>query len=404
MTIRNRDIIIVGQQSWDTEIGSNCKNIALEFAKQNRVLYVSTPLDRITKFRNKKGQDNGATIRQRVIQKRTPQIEEVAPNLWVWYHDVLIESINWIKYEWAFDMVNKSNNAKLAKSISRGIEMLNFNNYILFNDGDMFRSFYLKELLSPTTTIYYCRDNYRATQYWKKHSTIWEPRIIAQSDVCMVNSAYLGDYCKRYNSNTYYVGQGCDFKLFTLDQQLPEDMMALKLQEKPIIGYVGALLSSRLDVNLLEQLTFQNPSLSFVFIGPEDDTFKNSSLHSLSNVHFINTKKPEELPAYISSFDVCLNPQIVNELTIGNYPRKIDEYLALGKPVVATQTKAMDMFQDYVFLANSLSSYQSLIQQALEPFSKSEVADRIAFAHSHSWESSVLKIYDAICKTETVVI
>ena len=51
--ITNRDIVIVGQQPWDVEIGSNCKNIAIEFSKHNRVLYVNSPLDRITKFKSK---------------------------------------------------------------------------------------------------------------------------------------------------------------------------------------------------------------------------------------------------------------------------------------------------------------------------------------------------------------
>ncbi|HEY0176320.1 MAG TPA: glycosyltransferase family 1 protein, partial [Pedobacter sp.] len=52
--ITGRDIIVIGQQPWDTEIGSNCKNIALEFSKHNRVLYVNSPLDRITLLRHKK--------------------------------------------------------------------------------------------------------------------------------------------------------------------------------------------------------------------------------------------------------------------------------------------------------------------------------------------------------------
>jgi len=51
--ITNRDIIIVGQQPWDLELGSNCKDIALEFSKHNRVLYVNAPLDRITAIRYK---------------------------------------------------------------------------------------------------------------------------------------------------------------------------------------------------------------------------------------------------------------------------------------------------------------------------------------------------------------
>ena len=53
--INNRDIIVVGLQPWDSEIGSNCKNIAIEFAKQNRVLYVNHPFDRITLLKKKQG-------------------------------------------------------------------------------------------------------------------------------------------------------------------------------------------------------------------------------------------------------------------------------------------------------------------------------------------------------------
>ena len=46
-----------------------------------------------------------------------------------------------------------------------------------------------------------------------------------------------------------------------------------------------------------------------------------------------------------------LNPQLLNEVTIGNYPRKIDEYLAMGKPTVATKTEGMSVFADYTYLA-----------------------------------------------------
>ncbi|MCH5685117.1 hypothetical protein LWM68_13195 [Niabella sp. W65] len=67
--IRNRDIIIVGQQSWDTEIGSNCKNIAIEFSKHNRVLYISTPLDRKTKYQ--RPNENATKKRLNVILKKS---------------------------------------------------------------------------------------------------------------------------------------------------------------------------------------------------------------------------------------------------------------------------------------------------------------------------------------------
>ena len=46
--VKGADIIIVSSQQWYTDIGSTCKNIAHEFAKNNRVLYINAPLDRKT--------------------------------------------------------------------------------------------------------------------------------------------------------------------------------------------------------------------------------------------------------------------------------------------------------------------------------------------------------------------
>jgi hypothetical protein len=150
------DIIITGQQAWDVEIGSNCKNIALEFSKQHRVLYVNSALDRITQFKN--GDDPKVIKRRDVIQKKRQGLEQVQENLWVLYPDELIESINWISSQAIFTFLNKRNNRIFAGSIARAAAKLGFRDYIHFNDNDMFRSFHLKDLLSPKLSIYYSRD------------------------------------------------------------------------------------------------------------------------------------------------------------------------------------------------------------------------------------------------------
>ena len=54
--IKGKDIIVMGIQAWDIEIGSNCKNIAVEFAKNNRVLYVNPPMDRVSQYRERQTQ------------------------------------------------------------------------------------------------------------------------------------------------------------------------------------------------------------------------------------------------------------------------------------------------------------------------------------------------------------
>ncbi|MFT3904320.1 MAG: glycosyltransferase [Niabella sp.] len=383
--LEGKDIIIVGQQSWDTEIGSNCKDIALELSKHNRVLYVNSALDRITKQRQ--GADPRIQKRIRVIRGEESGLVKITENLYNLYPDRLTESINWIPFTTVFDWFNKRNNKKFASSILKAVEILAFKDYLLFNDNDMFRSYYLKEYLNPVLSAYYSRDNMVGVDYWKRHGLKLEPKIISQSDLCVANSEYLSNYCKQYNDNSFYVGQGCDFTFFEKEHLTPpEDIKGIA---KPIIGYVGALLTSRLNLSLLEEMSKNNPEWSIVLVGPEDRDFQNSSLHCLQNVHFLGSKPANILPAYISSFDVCINPQVINPITIGNYPRKVDEYLALGKPTVVTNTEAMSSFRDYVYLANNNQDYEAGIRSLLHDDDEDLKAKRKAFALSHTWENSV---------------
>lgn len=390
--LQNRDIVIVGQQPWDVEIGSNCKNIAKEFSKHNRVLYVNSPLDRITMLRHR----NDAKIKKRidVINHKADSIVTINDNLWNYFPDRILESINWIKNEKIFETFNKLNNKRFASCIKKAIDTLGFKDILLFNDNDIFRCFYLKDFLKPSKSIYYSRDYLLSVDYWKYHGKKLEPLLIAKSDVCVANSTYLAEYCRKYNANSFYVGQGCELEIFTgFKGNEPKDISNIS---KPLLGYVGALQSIRLDINLLIDVAKKNPKWNIVLVGPEDEEFKTSKLHDFSNVHFTGSKQPEQLPAYINAFDVCLNPQLVNEVTIGNYPRKIDEYLAMGKPVVATETDAMSIFENYVYLGKSSEDYVYLIEKALEENSEHLQEQRKLFASTHSWENSMKEIYKAL--------
>ena len=102
------------------------------------------------------------------------------------------------------------------------------------------------------------------------------------------------------------------------------------------------------------------------------------------------------VPTYMSALQVCLNPQLLNELTIGNYPRKVDEYLALGKPVIATKTDTMELFREHSYLCSSVADYQDAIEKTLQEDSEEKASQRIAFAHSHSWKNNVNEIFKRI--------
>lgn len=393
--IKNRDFIIVGLQALDSRIGSNCINIAHEIARHNRVLYVNYPLDRMTKIREKG--DPLIQKRLRINKGEETDLVQVSENMWNLYPKTTLESISQLPVDMLFDFVNKINNERFANEIKTAIERLNFSNYFIFNDSDMFRSFYLKELLEPELYVYYTRDNLIAVDFWKKQGIRIEAALMKKADLVVANSTYLAEHAQQFNPHSYYVGQGCDVSLFDkkLIDTVPDDIAGIK---NPIIGYIGALFSLRLDIEVLVYLAEQRPDWSIVLVGPEDEAFKASKLHHISNVHFLGSKPMEALPSYLNHFDVALNPQKLNEVTIGNYPRKIDEYLAMGKPTVATLTKAMDVFKDYTYLAETKEDYLNLVERALQENSLEKEQARSVFARSHTWENNVSEIYNSMLK------
>ncbi len=389
--ITNRDFIIVGLQALDSRIGSNCINIAHEIARHNRVLYVNYPLDRLTRLREKN--DPLIQKRLRILKGKEPDLVQISQNMWNLNPRTMLESISQIPFNGLFDFFNRINNKRFAREIKKAINKLGFSNYFIFNDSDMFRSFYLKELLNPELYVYYTRDNLIAVDFWKKQGIRIESQLMANADLVVGNSTYLADHARQFNPHSYYVGQGCDVSLFDtkLIKTIPNDIAAIK---RPIIGYIGALFSLRLDIDVLVYLAKQRPDWSIVLVGPEDEAFKTSELHQIENVYFLGSKKMEELPDYLYPFDVALNPQKLNEVTIGNYPRKIDEYLAMGKPTVATRTKAMEVFAQHTYLADTKEDYLALVEKALSENTPELEKERELFAKSHTWENNVKEIYD----------
>jgi glycosyltransferase involved in cell wall biosynthesis len=335
-----------------------------------------------------------------VIRGKEKNLVEIAPNLWNYFPEAVLESVNWIPSTKVFSWFNHINNRRLAASIRSATRQLGFSEFILINDKDLFRGYYLKELLRPEVYLYYDRDYILGVDYWRKHGAALEPRLAGKSDLIVTHSDYLMSLLKPFNDNIYNVGSGIDIDMFDAGRayQVPAEMTSMK---SPVIGYVGALTSVRLDVEALIRIARERPQWTMVLVCPEDEVFRQSELHGMDNVLFCGRKKLAEIPAYIHAMDVCVNPQVINDITIGNYPLKIDEYLAMGKPVVATSTIGMRPFVDHVYLGEPGGDYTALIERALQEDSEAATQRRIGFARTHSWENILKNIYDAIENTMT---
>lgn len=393
--MNNQHFVITCMQIWETEIGTTIRNMALEISNQNKVLYVNTPMDHSTWLR--RHHLPASDPRLDVIRKKRPPLRQVKENLWVLDFPFMVFSVNKIPFNFLFDFFNKINNRRIAKCIRKHLKELNFEHYFNFIDNDIYRSLYMKEFLSPRLSIYYRRDYVIGQAYWKKHGTRLEPKIIAKSDLVLANSTLFCQEIGIYNPNTFLLETGVNLELYNAEKtyETPEEIRNIP---KPIIGYVGSIDSTRLDDQLMCLLAEKRPQYSFVFTGPEDEVFHKSNLHKMKNVYFTGPKKLQELPTWITAFDVCLNPQKINDITLGNYPLKIDEYLALGKPVLATTTHIMnEVFREQVHLAEGIDQNLEELDNAVgEIGNETLYHERIQFAQTHSWACRINQMYEII--------
>lgn len=391
------DIVIVGLQPWSTAIGSNCVDMAKVFSQTCRVLYVNRATDRRTQLST--WFDNSYSRSSTQKKNQEYRLNKVDQNLWVLDPGIVLESINLLSGR-PFKYLLRLNNKRFARHIHKAIKELGFTDFILFNDNDFFQGQYLNEELSPRLFVYYLRDYLINQPYFKRNGKNMEIDILKKAHLVFTNSQYLKKYAEQFNAASHDIGQGCTISIPT---STDENKVPLELQniKAPVVGYIGNLVTMRLDLSLLEELALIRKDLSWVFVGPMDSEFTKSILHKYSNVVFTGSKSQEQLSNYISCFDVCINPQVLNETTIGNYPRKLDEYMFFGKPVVARKTAFTQELGDLVYQYEGVSEFSQMLDLALaENKLSSKKQERKKLAESHTWENCVSKIFERVVAFE----
>jgi glycosyltransferase involved in cell wall biosynthesis len=135
------------------------------------------------------------------------------------------------------------------------------------------------------------------------------------------------------------------------------------------------------------------PDWQFVMVGPIVK-IDPEDLPKRANIHYLGGKKYEQLPAYLSGWDVALMPFAMNESTQFISPTKTPEYLAGGKPVVSTPVK--DVVRHYgelegVRIASSAEEFIAACDEALE-LSRNGESDWLAEADlmlsASSWDTT----------------
>lgn len=158
--------------------------------------------------------------------------------------------------------------------------------------------------------------------------------------------------------------------------QIPKDIEKIK---KPIIGF-GGKISYLIDYELINFISKDNPSKSFVFVGQvlSKDVF--SKIDKRKNVFFLGDKHYDEYANYVQNFDLCIIPYNINEGQHGGDSIKAYEYLSTGKKVVGTKGNGLLDLEGHLYLADNKMEFSKELKSLVNEKPLININD-------HSWES-----------------
>ncbi len=396
--MQNLDIIYFTLFPWDNAYSSVSLSFTREFAKNNRVFYINHPYS-IKDFINGWNQPMVKLRRKDMLLNRMryetiaelPEVVAVQPPLTL--------PINWMKPGAMYDRLYDFNNRIIVNTIRQVVKDYKLKNYIYLNCFNPYYAGFLPKDLKPKLNIYQCIDDMTEEAYTAKHGARVEENVIRQTDVALVTSSNLLRLKKHLNPNTYVLNNAVDTTIFeqALEKPLPRPKELQDITGK-IIGFTGNINEYRLNYPLFRRIAESHPDKTLVMVGPlNSETYKEYGLDKLPNVILTGGKHIRELPAFLQHFDVTIIPFLLNKLTASIYPLKINEYLAAGKPVVATNfSEDIRGFANDIYIANHEEEFVQLIHRAIAENSQDLIARRVATAHQNSWKERVRQFWEIV--------
>lgn len=192
----------------------------------------------------------------------------------------------------------------------------------------------LIELLAgpASTVVYCCFADFRELSDLGPMIAASERAVVERADVIFVNSESFVPRFRPLNPNVHYLRLGVNLEIFDPARVAgsPRELAGLP---RPIIGYSGGL-HRHVDFGLVGNVARAFPEASVVLVGPlQTDP---GELRAEPNVHLLGPRPQRDLAAFVAAFDVGLVPYVRTAYTDSVYPMKLFEYLAMGRPVVAT--------------------------------------------------------------------
>jgi glycosyltransferase involved in cell wall biosynthesis len=227
-----------------------------------------------------------------------------------------------------------------------------------------------------------------------------EEELLRRAGLVFVHTRALLEKKGYLNSSVALIPNGVAYKSFADPLPEPEKLRSVP---HPRVGYAG-YLKKTIDWDLLLRLSAKHPEYSFVFVGArKNDEHVGEAVTELSrrpNVYLLGQVTTSAMASYPQHFDVCIMPYILNDYTSYVYPLKLHEYLASGKPVIASPTRLLKEFEGVVHLAQTTEDWSTAIAAGLSTEANSVRAreQRQRVAKEHDWDRLVKSIVEIFCE------
>lgn len=259
----------------------------------------------------------------------------------------------------------------------------------------------LAEGLAPRGSIYDCMDELSAFAFAPPALVEREAALFEKVDLVFTGGRSLYESKRSKHDEVHCFPSSVDHEHFG-QRDLPDhpDQAALA---RPRLGYYG-VIDERIDLGLVAALADAHPEWQIVMVGPLAKV-DPAQLPQRSNVYWMGQRRYDELPAFLSGWDVCLMPFALNASTRFISPTKTLEYLAAGKPVVSTPvTDVAAQYSAVVPIAATAAEFvaacEDILSQTQEERTLFENGAAVAVAAT-SWDQTARAIAQLLERFET---
>lgn len=334
-SVSQRDVVMLSTADWDHPFWTNKQHVASAMAQLgHRVLYVESLGLRAPRLEAQDLRRIWRRIRRALLPPR-----RVAERVWVW-SPLLIPAPR-AAWQRAFNRV------LFRRLLAVWRRWLGLDADLLWTYNPVTGQFLSLQAIGYHQLVYHCVDDLTAQPCMPSALiAAEEQRLCEAADQVFVTSPELLRTRGQFNPRTRFDPNVADIDHFSqardCDKPLPSDLQSLPTG--PRLGFVGAISSYKLDLDLLERLAIHRPDAQLVLIGRVGEGDPSTNLDRLCahpNVHLMGARPYALLPDYLRGFDLALLPCPINAYTRSMFPMKFFEYVAAGVPIVATALPAL---------------------------------------------------------------